>query len=109
QAGLTNIIAPTNVLVDGFDGTPGINNVEVALDIEMVMAMAPQAQVIVYEGSTNTPTIVIDLLNRMADDDIAQQLSSSWTYGTGPAMDQVYQQMEAQGQSFFNCSGDHGA
>ena len=52
------MVAPTNVLVDGFDGTPGANNAEVALDIEMVMAMAPGAQVAVYMGSTSTPTVV---------------------------------------------------
>jgi len=109
QAGLTNILTITNVLVDGFDGTPGSYNVEVALDIEMVMSMAPGAQIIVYEGSITTPTIIIDLLNRMATDNLAQQLSASWTYHTGPAMEQVFQQMAGQGQSFFNCSGDHDA
>lgn len=109
QAGFTNAFAITNVLVDGFDGTPGSYNVEVALDIEMVMSMAPGAKVMVYEGSTATPTIVIDILNRMANDDVAQELSSSWTFGTGPSMEQAFQQMDAQGQSFFNCSGDHDA
>ncbi len=109
QAGLTNVMPPINVLVDGFDGSPGVNNVEVALDIEMVMSMAPEAQVIVYEGFYETPTIVIDLLNRMATDNRASVLSSSWTFHAGPAMEQVFQQMVAQGQSFFNSSGDYGA
>jgi subtilase family serine protease len=109
QAGLTNTLAITNVLVDGFDGTPGSYNVEVALDIEMVMSMAPGAQIIVYEGLISAPSVIIDVLNRMATDNKAQQLSASWTYHTGPAMEQVFQQMAAQGQSFFNCSGDHGA
>ena len=109
QAGLTNVIPPINVLVDEFDGSPGANNVEVALDIEMVMSMAPEAQVIVYEGSSATPTIVIDLLNRMATDNRASVVSSSWTFHAGPAMEQVFQQMVAQGQSFFNSSGDYGA
>ncbi len=43
---LTNV-----VLLDGFDGTPGFNNNEVALDIEMIMAMAPSVSAInVYEA-----------------------------------------------------------
>jgi hypothetical protein len=64
---------------------------------------------VVYEGSTTTPTVVIHILKRMATDDLAAQLSSSWTYETGPAMEQVYQQMAAQGQSCFTCSGDNDA
>ncbi len=40
----------TNVLVDGYNGAAGFNNVEVALDIEMVVSMATNLnQVIVYE------------------------------------------------------------
>ena len=41
MAGLTGAYAISNVFISGYDGTPGIYNGEVALDIEMVMAMAP--------------------------------------------------------------------
>jgi hypothetical protein len=111
QAGLTNTIALTtisNVLIGGFDGTPGVNNVEVALDIEMAMSMAPGAQIIVYMA-TNGGAGVINVLNRMATDNAARQLSASWTYSTGPAMVQAFLQMAGQGQTFFNSSGDRGA
>ncbi len=114
-AGLPNIPL-TNVLVSGFSGTPGSDNREVALDIDMAIAMAPGlARVIVYEASpTANP---IDLLNRMATDTnslgqpAARQLSSSWSWGGLPsaAQDQVFQQFAAQGQSFFQASGDIGA
>ena len=114
-AGLPNIPL-TNVLVSGFSGTPGSDNREVALDIDMAIAMAPGlAKVIVYEASpTANP---IDLLNRMATDTnslgqpAARQLSSSWSWGGLPsaAQDQVFQQFAAQGQSFFQASGDIGA
>src|SRR5271157_1595615 len=40
QAGLTSVPL-TNVLLDGFDGSAGVNDGEVALDIEMVMSVAP--------------------------------------------------------------------
>lgn len=111
QTGLTNSIALntlSNILVGGFDGTPGGNNVEVALDIEMVMAMAPNAQILVYMGA-NYATGAIDVLNRMATDNLAKQLSASWSFPTGPATAQVFLQMASQGQSFFNSSGDQGA
>jgi hypothetical protein len=106
QAGLP--VPPlTTVLLDGLSGTPGANNLEVALDIEMTMSMAPGlARIIVYEGR-----LANSILNRMASDGLASQLSSSWTWSTGSraTMDQIFQQFAAQGQSFFQASGDAGA
>jgi len=97
----------TNILLDGFSGTPGRNNIEVALDIDMAICMAPGLlQVMVYEGS-----IPNDVLNRMATDNQAKQLSSSWGFGpqTDPVRDQIYEQFAAQGQTMFQASGDSGA
>ena len=108
QAGLPNVPL-TNVLLDGFSGTPGVNNSEVALDIEMAISMAPGlTRVIVYEsGPSGIPT---DVLNRMATDNLAKQLSSSWTWSPfNSTTEQIFQQFAAQGQSFFNASGDSDA
>ncbi|HEX3799726.1 MAG TPA: choice-of-anchor tandem repeat GloVer-containing protein [Verrucomicrobiae bacterium] len=105
-AGLPNITL-TNVLLDGATGGAGGNNVEVALDIETAIAMAPGlSRVIVYEGFNYD-----DVLNRMATDNQAQQLSSSWFFGSAndPLREQIFQQFAAQGQSFFESSGDNGA
>ncbi len=96
----------TNVLVDGFNQSPGSANVEVALDIDMAICMAPGlSKVIVYEG--NSPN---DVLNQMAMDDSARQLSCSWGFGApvDPAREQIFQQFALQGQSFFQASGDVG-
>jgi hypothetical protein len=109
QAGLPSVPLAT-VLLDGFPGSAGANNVEVALDIEMAISMAPGlSQVIVYEaGPSGHPN---DILNQMATDDIATQLSSSWTWGTTPSttIGTIFQELAAQGQSFFQASGDSGA
>ena len=103
-AGLTNLPLQ-NVLLDGFTGQPGNNNVEVALDIEMTLSMAPGlAGVLVYEGSQGN-----SILNRMAVDNVAKQLSASWTYSTDANTTQIFQEFAAQGQSYFNASGDSGA
>lgn len=105
-SGLPNV-SITNVLVGGFDGSPGPANVEVVLDIDMAIAMAPGlSQVLVYEG-----TSPLDVLNRMANDDLAKQLSSSWGFGKplDPTRDQIFQQFAAQGQTMFQASGDDGA
>jgi hypothetical protein len=94
-----------NVYLDGFDGTPSTGNSEVALDIEMSISMAPGlAQVVVYQGTTPD-----DVLNRMATDNAAAQLSCSWGFEIDEATQQTFQQYAAQGQSFLLASGDSGA
>src|SRR5215469_5246756 len=46
----------------------------------------------------------------MADDDLAAQLSCSWSGGgPDPVSEQIFLQMAAQGQTFFCASGDTGA
>jgi uncharacterized repeat protein (TIGR01451 family) len=108
QAGLLNVTL-TNVPVDGGVSTPGSGNSEVALDIEMVISMAPGvSRIIVYEAPNPSPWV--DLLSRMANDNLAKQLSCSWGGGgPDPTSEQVFRQMAAQGQSFFNASGDSDA
>jgi hypothetical protein len=108
QAGITNVpVQP--VILDGVSGVPSFSgdpngNSEVSLDIEMAMAMAPGlADIVVFEG--NNPN---DILNAMVASNQVAQLSSSWTWGGGPSTttDNIFQEMAAQGQSFFVSSGD---
>jgi subtilase family serine protease len=72
----------------------------------MASYMAPGlTNVIVYEGTNPN-----DVLNRMATDNLASQLSSSWGWSPISATtDQIFKQMVAQGQSLFQASGDSGA
>ena len=108
QAGLPNVTL-VNVPIDGGVSTPGSGNGEVCLDIEMVISMAPGiSKIYVYEAPNPSPWV--DLLSRMANDNLARQLSCSWG-GGGPnaTAEQIFQQMAAQGQSFFNASGDSDA
>jgi uncharacterized repeat protein (TIGR03803 family) len=102
-----------NVLLDGADGSAGSENSEVALDIEMAISMAPGlSQVIVYEAPNNL-AYVNDILNRIATDNLARQISCSWfsyaDFGDRTNTEQVFQQYAAQGQSFFEISGDFDA
>lgn len=103
QAGLPPVPVET-VLMNGFDGSPGVANLEVILDIMMAAYMAPGAQIIVYEGFNWN-----DILNRMATDNTAKQLSCSWLFSTNATTEQIFKQMIAQGQSFLQASGDRGA
>ncbi len=104
QAGLPKVPLQT-VLLDNFNGAPGSGNDEVALDIEMAISMAPGlSKVVLYEagplGNGNS------ILSRMATDNLARQLSSSWTFPTDATTPQFFQELAMQGQSFFNASGD---
>jgi subtilase family serine protease len=80
------------------------------LDIEMAISMAPGlSRVIVYEGSPAGTTATIDnILNRMATDNLARQISCSWGFDIDVTTQQIFQQFAAQGQSFFTASGDSG-
>ena len=84
-------------------------NGEVTLDIDMCIAMAPGlSKIYVYEAANPSPWQT--LLNRMATDNLAKQLSCSWGGGPpDPVSEQIFQQMAAQGQSFFNAVGDSDA
>ena len=108
QAGLTNIPL-TNVPINGGVTNPGNDNGEVCLDIEMAMSMAPGlAGIYVYIAPNPSPWV--DLLNRMATDNLSKQLSCSWGGGfADETAEQIFQQMAAQGQSFFNATGDSDA
>lgn len=112
QSGYTNVPL-ANVLLNGVSGTPGFSGLgadaigEVSLDIEMAVAMAPAlAQVMVYEGSQQN-----SILSQMVSDNQARQCSCSWGWGGGPntTTDNLFKEMAAQGQSFFNASGDSDA
>ncbi|HEY1790905.1 MAG TPA: protease pro-enzyme activation domain-containing protein [Verrucomicrobiae bacterium] len=110
QAGLPSLTL-TNISVNG--GVPNptpFGDPEVSLDIEMVISMATNAsEVMVYEAPNGVANSVVDLLNRIASDDLANQISSSWLIGDDPSYDVYYKQMALQGQSFFQASGDNGA
>jgi hypothetical protein len=110
--GRTNIVIQP-VLLDGFNGIPYDPNAngEVSLDIEMVMAMAPGlAKIIVFEGNP-TNSFQNDILNAMAASNTVKSLSCCWSWPGGPTntTDAIFQKMMAQGQSFFNASGDSDA
>lgn len=107
--GQTLKVPVVGIAIDGISLTctyPQCDDYEQSIDIEQVIGMAPGlTQVSVYAGST-----VIDILNRMATDDSAKSLTSS--YGWGPEAlveDPVYMEFAAQGQSFVDASGDMGA
>jgi hypothetical protein len=136
ESGIFPYVNVQPVLIDGATGDdsnvdwvtyPGYLDYafEVTADIEMAIAMAPGlSSVLVYEGPTpmdvppmgtnyiqdaTTTAQINDVLNRMATDNLAKQLSCSYGFDVNLSTVQIFQQYAAQGQSFFLASGDFGA
>ena len=104
--GLPNVTV-TPVLIDGFGGAPSSQGqLECTLDIQMAISMAPGlSSVRVYEANS----IYVDSVNTMASENLCKTLSSSWGWTGGASLDPALLEMAAQGQSFFDASGDSGA
>jgi len=105
----------SNVLVDNFNGSAGQGAIEDSLDIEVVGAMAPHANQIVYEGP-NTTQGLNDTYNQIVHDNKAHVVSTSWGLceaNTGAAelqtLDNIFKQGAAEGISYFAAAGDSGA
>ena len=111
--GRTNIVIQY-VYLDGYSGKPtSSGEPEVDMDIEMAMAMAPGLSKIVVFEDTPTSSSPMNLLNTMAASNSIKNLSCSWGWSSTDAAytntDAVFLEMAAQGQSFFNASGDSDA
>lgn len=105
-----------NVLLDGATGTPGSGALEVTLDIQLALAVAPKLQKIIVYMGVNTTASALDTYNRIATDNLAKTVSTSWglyeggiTGATLTAENAIFKQMAAQGQSMFAAAGDSGA
>jgi kumamolisin len=132
--GISPDVPLQNVLVDGADGsvTDPDDSGEVTLDIELMTALAPGAsKILVYEAPNvdeatdeTFQSETVDILNQMVTDNLAKQISTSWgeaeDSGTNDTPTEnllpyfqsenaAFMQMAAQGQSFFDASGDAGA
>ena len=113
--GLDNAIR--TVAVDGPIGGPAAGSGEAALDIEMAAVNAPSASIIVYEAPNNqSDSSSLALLNRIASDDLAQVVTTSWgiceslnASGDANAESTIFSRMASQGQTMIAASGDAGS
>jgi subtilase family serine protease len=100
---LNETLLPIEVVPPNATHDPG-SSVEGSLDIDMVLAMAPAAQVVAFIGSGT------QILAEMADRNDIKQFTSSWFWYDGSATDKsLMTQLATQGQSFFQASGDGGS
>ncbi|MFI9384195.1 protease pro-enzyme activation domain-containing protein [Kutzneria sp. NPDC052558] len=112
-----NSPAPQTVSVDGanYDSQPGEGQGEVELDIEIVNAMAPAANTLVYEAP-NSDQGEVDMASQIASDNKVSVVSISWgscepntTDAAITGTSNGIKQATAEGISFFAASGDDGS
>jgi hypothetical protein len=107
SAGQARSVLIENILLDGVDGSPVRgDDAEPVLDIVQAIGMAPGLSTVrVYIGASDA-----SILNAIAADNLAQQVSISWTWAPDdPEIDdEFFIEMAAQGQSVFAASGDTG-
>jgi subtilase family serine protease len=101
----------TNVPVGSGVGTTPVTDDEAALDIDVAISVAPKANILVYEGSSQ-----VQILQQIVSEDRAKVISSSWhlcesTTSAQLAHDYatVTQEAAVQGQSILASSGDTGS
>ena len=99
---------PNIVAVEG--GNPAANSaLEATLDVELAQAMAPNAQILLFQGSSGLTGHLDDILHAMATSNPPLTVvSCSLIFGRSDNSQQALDEMAAQGVSFFTASGDFG-
>jgi kumamolisin len=102
----------------GCDSADYSGDIEVEADIEQQIAVAPKVNVILVYNAPNddTGTTLLDEYFQIANDNLADSISSSWGLcetdaglSFAQAENVAFRQMAMQGQSMFSASGDTGA
>jgi len=112
--GLSNPIR--NVPVDGGPAGAPEGAGEAALDTELAAFNAPSASLVVYEAPNNNDAQAFDLFDRIASDDTAQVVTTSWgncealiSMADRQTENQIFARMSVQGQTVIAASGDAGS
>ena len=112
---ITNPGTPvTDIPVNGYSGVcdaadgsqlTTCDDGEQVLDIVNAIGMAPGiSEVLFYEGQSGP-----DILNQIATDNLAKIISCSWGSTDLGGDDVLFQEFQAQGQTYVNATGDSGS
>jgi hypothetical protein len=103
-----------NVVVVSVEAVPPFMSIqagevsETLLDIDTAQAMAPNAQILIFEGASGITNFYDSTLHAMATDGRLTVASNSQGFGNNANERQAISEMAAQGISFFDASGDNG-
>lgn len=98
------------ISINGVNGESVSAAGEGDLDIQMVLGMAPKADLYIYDNGGDSDVIAV--LTQVANDDTADIVSESWGWAlpesTADALHTLHQQMTVQGITYLAASGDNG-
>lgn len=104
------------ILVDGANGKPTSDAVEVTLDIEVAIAIAPKAKILVYEVPKLNDRTKIDLVSKIVSDGRSKIINISYGLcelakeeSAVKAFHTLLAKARAQGITIFVAAGDDGA
>lgn len=111
---IVNVLIGVDGICSATEPSPGpCDDGEEAIDIQQAISMAPNLSALIVYEAYSASTDALSAYNQAASDNIAKQLSISFGWGGTPSSEsgyeQVFEELEAQGQSSFVASGDAGA
>ena len=113
QVPIYNVLLDVDGVCSGTPGSGGCDDGEEVIDIEQAISMAPHLSGLVVYEAYGSNSDALTAFTQAANDNIAKQMSLSFgwggTPGTEPGYEQVFMELQAQGQNLFIASGDSGA
>ncbi len=111
---IVNVVLSADGVCSNTEPPPGpCDDGEEVIDIQQAIAMAPNLSALIVYEAYSSSVQAVDAYNQAATDNLAKQLSISFGWGgtpsSEPSYEQVFKELEAQGQSSFVASGDAGA
>ena len=111
---IVNVVLSADGVCSNTEPAPGpCDDGEEVIDIQQAIAMAPNLSALIVYEAYSSSVQAVDAYNQAAADNLAKQLSISFGWGgtpsSEPSYEQVFKELETQGQSSFVASGDAGA
>jgi hypothetical protein len=108
-----NVLLDVDGVCSGTPATGGCDDGEEVIDMEQAISMAPNLSGLIIYEAYGSGSDALTAFTQAASDDIAKQISLSFGWGGTPSTESGYEQifleLQAQGQNVFVASGDAGA
>lgn len=111
---IVNVVLDADGICSNTEPPPGpCDDGEEVIDIQQAISMAPNLSALIIYEAYSSSVSAVNAYNQAATDNLAKSISISFgwggTPGSEPSYEQVFKEMETQGQSSFVASGDAGA
>jgi hypothetical protein len=108
-----NVLLDVDGVCSGTPSSGGCDDGEEVIDIQQAISMAPNLSGLIVYEAYGGGSDALTAFAQAASDNVAKQLSLSFGFGgtpdTQPGYEQVFEELQMQGQNLFIASGDSGA